>query len=122
MSGKKRILIIEDERPLAHALELKLGHTGFETTTAPDGQVGLQEALSGNHDLVLLDLILPELDGFSILETMKPQGVTTPVIILSNLGQEEDKKRVEQYEIAKYCVKSNMPLSAIVESIKSLTQ
>jgi DNA-binding response OmpR family regulator len=118
---KKSILIVEDERPLAHALELKLGHSGYETHTARTGVEGLKEAKTDKYDLILLDLILPELDGFALLEELHKAKKTTPIVILSNLGQEEDKKRVEKYNIAKYCVKSNMPLAAIVNTIKVLT-
>jgi len=119
--GKKRILIVEDERPLAHALELKLGHDGYETTTASNGIEGLEQAKSGGYDLMLLDLILPEMDGFTLLKKLKEEGSELPVVILSNLGQEEDKERVRDYGVAQYCVKSNMPLAAIVNTIKVLT-
>jgi len=118
--AQKRVLIIEDERPLAHALELKLNHDGYQTTVASTGTDGLQQALSGNYDLILLDLILPELDGFEVLRQLREQGGAMPVIILSNLGQEEDRQRVAAYNVAQYCVKSNMPLSAIVGAVKSL--
>lgn len=116
---KKRILIVEDERPLAHALELKLGHDGYQTTTARTGTEGLKQAQSGNYDLILLDLILPELDGFAILSQLRSDNNAVPVVILSNLGQEEDKQRVSQYSVAQYCVKSNMPLASIVNAVKT---
>lgn len=116
---QKHILIVEDERPLAHALELKLGHDGYQTTTARTGTEGLKEAQSGNYDLILLDLILPELDGFAILTQLRSENNTIPVVILSNLGQEEDKQRVAQLSVSQYCVKSNMPLAAIVNAVKT---
>lgn len=119
--GKKRILIVEDERPLAHALELKLSHDGYDTITASNGEEGLKKAKEGDFDLMLLDLILPGLDGFEILRSLKEAGSKIPVVILSNLGQEEDKQRVQDYGVAQYCVKSNMPLAAIVSTVKVLT-
>lgn len=119
--AKKKVLIIEDERPLAHALELKLGHDGYETATANDGEAGLKEATSGNYDLILLDLILPEKDGFEILKELQKKKSKSKVVILSNLGQEEDKQRVEEYGVEQYCVKSNMPLASVVNVVKQLT-
>ncbi len=113
-SGKKRILIVEDERPLAHALELKLSHEGYETTIAGTGSAGLKAALEGNFDMILLDVILPELDGFSVLKQLKEKGNKTPVIVLSNLGQDEDQKKAKELGAIDYMVKSNAPLGDIV--------
>ena len=117
-SGKK-ILIVEDERPLAHALELKFSHEGFETKTCGDGQEGLTEALSGQYAVVLLDLIMPQLDGFGFLEKMNADGIKTPVIVLSNLGQDEDKKKATELGAIDYFVKSNTPIIKIVERVRS---
>lgn len=118
-SGKKRILIVEDERPLAHALELKLSKEGYETIVAPTGKAGLEQALTGGFDLMLLDLILPELDGFTVLAEMKKAGLTTPVIVLSNLGQDEDRVKAQEYGVKDYLVKSNAPLADILAMVKS---
>lgn len=117
-SNGKNILIVEDERPLAHALELKLGHEGYQTTVANTGSKGLEEGLSGKYDLILLDLILPEKDGFSILEGLRAKNVETPVIVLSNLGQDEDRKKAEAFGVKKYFVKSNSPLGDIISLIR----
>lgn len=119
-AGKSRILIVEDEHPLSHALELKLASTGYETVVAATGLEGLKAAETGKFDLILLDLILPEMDGFTMLEQLRSKNISTPVIVLSNLGQDEDRKRVQQFDVKQYCVKSNTPLSAIVDIIKSL--
>jgi DNA-binding response OmpR family regulator len=119
---KKKILIIEDEKPLAHALLLKLSHEGFLVTTTDSGQKGL-EYLAGEHfDLVLTDLILPGVDGFKVLETMKEQGLNVPVIVITNLNQEEDKKRAFDLGATGLFVKSNSPISLIVEGVKNRIQ
>lgn len=118
-SGKKRILIVEDERPLAHALELKMSHEGFETHVASTGQEGLSEAQNGNYDLILLDLILPGMDGFTILEALKNAGKKPVVIVLSNLGQDEDRKKAADFGAKEYLVKSNVPLADIVKVVKA---
>lgn len=118
-SGKKRILIVEDERPLAHALELKMTHEGYETKVASTGSEGLREAQGGDYDLILLDLILPEMDGFAILEALKGQAKKPVVIVLSNLGQDEDRKKAAEFGAKDYLVKSNVPLSDIVKVVKA---
>ncbi len=118
-SGKKQILIVEDERPLAHALELKMTHEGYETHVASTGREGLEEAKSGKYDLILLDLILPEVDGFAILEALKDQPHKPVVIVLSNLGQDEDRKKAAEFGAKDYLVKSNVPLADIVKVVKS---
>lgn len=117
-SGKKRILIVEDERPLAHALELKLGHEGYETIVALSGAEGLAKAGSEKFDCILLDLIMPEVDGFSFLQEYRKKS-QTPVIILSNLGQEEDKAKAKTLGATDYFVKANTPILQIVNRVKS---
>lgn len=118
-SGKKKILIVEDEKPLAHALELKMTHEGYETTVASTGKEGLEKASTGEYDLILLDLILPEVDGFAILEALKGKKLKPIVIVLSNLGQDEDRKKAEEFGVKGYLVKSNVPLADIVKVVKS---
>jgi DNA-binding response OmpR family regulator len=118
-SGKKKILIVEDEKPLAHALELKMTHEGYETTVASTGRQGLEEASSGKYDLILLDLILPEVDGFAILEGLKAKKLKPIVVVLSNLGQDEDRKKAEEFGVKNYLVKSNVPLADIVKVVKA---
>ncbi len=118
-STQKRILIVEDEHPLAHALELKLRSHGFDTMIASNGKEGLEAVAAGKFNLILLDLILPGLDGFAFLEQLRRKNKKIQVIVLSNLGQEEDKERAAKFDIAEYHVKANTPLSAIVESVTS---
>jgi two-component system, OmpR family, response regulator ResD len=118
--SKGKILIVEDERPLAHALELKMNHEGYETTVAGSGNEGLKEATSGKYDMILLDLILPEVDGFTILQEIKDKKVKALVIVLSNLGQDEDRKKAQELGAKNYLVKSNAPLADIVKAVKAI--
>ncbi len=115
----KKILVIEDEKPLAHALELKMQHEGYETTVCSTGESGMKEAITGKYDLILLDLILPGVDGFTILQEMRNKKIKTVVIILSNLGQDEDRAKAKEFGARDYLVKSNVPLSDIVKVVKS---
>lgn len=116
----KRILIVEDEKPLAHALELKLSHEGYDTSVALTGEDGLKQINAGHFDLILLDLILPGLDGFSVLQAVDPKKLKCKIVVLSNLGQDEDKVRAKELGASDYLVKSNVPLTEIVALVKKM--
>lgn len=115
---KKRILIIEDEKPLAHALQLKLEHEGFDVTEVDNGDDGLAILEKGQEDLLLCDLIIHGLNGFRVLELIKEKKINTPVMIMTNLTQEEDKKRAIDLGAIEFFVKSDTTISEIVESVK----
>lgn len=114
----KKILIIEDEKPLLHALELKLTHEGFEVTSTDSGQAGIDFLGKETFALILTDLITPGLDGFKVLETVRDKKIKTPVIVMTNLNQEEDKKRAIDLGAVNFFVKSNSTISEIVASVK----
>ena len=88
-----RILIVEDNRNLAHGLRTNLEFEGHVAEVAEDGAAGLALARTRGHDLVLLDLMLPALDGFRLLETIRSEGIETPVLVLTARGDESDKVR-----------------------------
>lgn len=115
---KKKILILEDEKPLAHALELKLSHEGYEVTTTDNGETGVGLLTKEKYDLILTDLIIPDVDGFGILEAVKSKKLKIPVIVMTNLNQEEDKKKAYDLGAVDFFVKSNSSLSEIVEGVK----
>ncbi len=114
----KRVLIVEDERPLAHALELKLRYEGFETTVANNGEDGLKLILEGSFDVILLDMMMPVMDGFEVLRQLQNKPKKPIVFVLSNLSQHEDESRVLGAGAKKYFIKSDTPLSVIVEEVK----
>ena len=115
---KKKILILEDEKPLAHALELKLTHEGFDVMTTDNGETGISLLGKEKFDLVLSDLIIPGVDGFGVLESIQSKKMKVPVIVMTNLNQEEDKKRAYDLGAVNFFVKSNSTLSEIVEGVK----
>lgn len=115
---KKKILILEDEKPLAHALELKLTHEGFDVVTTDNGETGVSLIQSEKFDLILSDLIIPGLDGFGVLEAIKAKKLNVPVIVMTNLNQDEDKQRATELGAVDFFVKSNSTLSEIVEAVK----
>ncbi len=85
------ILIIEDERKTAALLSTTLKQEGFEVSCASDGAAGLKEALKSGHDALLVDIMLPKLDGLSLVRALRAQGLTTPVIMLSARGEVEQR-------------------------------
>lgn len=117
---KKRILIAEDEKPIARALELKLSGSGYEAVAAYNGEEAIEKMEEGEFDLVLLDLVMPKMDGFAVLGQMQANNKKIPVIVLSNLGQEEDIKRAKTLGAIDYFVKSNISLTEVVSYIDNL--
>ena len=86
-----RILIIEDERPMRTALEDVLSAEGHRVLSAADGAAGLDKALAEKPDLILLDVMMPKLDGFAVCAELRRLGVTTPVLLLTAKGQVSDR-------------------------------
>jgi len=118
VNSPKKILVAEDEKAIAKALELKLKHEGFSVKLALNGKEALDILSKEKFDLVLLDLMMPKLDGFGVLDGLKNIQNKTPVIVVSNLGQEEDKKRVKSLGAIDFLVKSDTPVAEIVNKIK----
>ena len=116
---KKKILIIEDEKPMARALEIKLTHAGFAAKAVFNGEEGVGLFQKENFDLIILDLVMPKLDGFKVLEALKEKKIKTPVIVLTNLGQPEDEKRARELGAVGFFIKSNTPIAEIVERVSS---
>ena len=88
-----RILFAEDEKYIAEAVELVLKKNNFSVDLAFDGEYGLDCALSGIYDIIILDIMLPKMDGLQVLKEIRAQGVKTPVLLLTARGEVEDKVR-----------------------------
>lgn len=88
---KARILVVEDDAAILFGLQKSLQHEGYEVLTASEGETGLRRALDDHPDLILLDIMLPRINGFEVCETLRKQRVKTPVIFLSAKAQEVDK-------------------------------
>ncbi len=116
-----KILIVEDEESLAFVLKEKLDKSGFETKVAKDGETALTLARAFKPELILLDLVLPKKDGFSVLRELKadPELEIVPVIVLSNLGEDENIKKAFALGAKDYFVKSQHPINEIVEKIET---
>lgn len=116
--GNKKILIVEDERPMATALELKLGKSGFFAHAVYDGTEAIKILEKEKYDLILLDLMMPKKDGFSVMEDLNKMGIKTPIIISSNLGQEEDINKAKKMGAVGYFIKSDTPISEVVNHVR----
>ena len=117
-----KILFIEDEISLQTTLGGALKEVGFEIENAYDGEAGLKAAQTSKPDLILLDLILPKMDGFQVLKDLKSGSETKdiPVIVLTNLESADDVGKVIALGATTYLVKSNYELGDIVEKIKEI--
>lgn len=114
----KKILVTEDEKPMAHALTLKLNRAGFDVSNAYNGEECLEMLGKEKFDLILLDVIMPKLDGFKVLEKMKELGDTTPVIVLSNLSQQDDEVKSKSLGAIDFFIKSNTPIVNIINKVQ----
>lgn len=118
MANDTRILIAEDEPAIAKALELKLTHAGYQVELVINGDEALAKLDAGKYDMLLLDLIMPVKDGFGVLEGLHAKKNKTPVIVLTNLGQEEDLERAKQLGATDYFVKADTPIADVVAHVE----
>ena len=118
--GHKKILVVDDEKPLAKALNLKLTHEGFEAKVAFDGEEALTLLEKENFDLIILDIMMPKVDGFGVMAELKKRGIATPVIVSSNLSQGEDVEKLKKAGAVDYYVKSDVPIASVVERVKKV--
>lgn len=112
-------MIIEDDDFLRSLAVTKLQSSGFDVESASNGQDGLAKLQSSSADLLILDLMLPVMNGFDVLRTLRndPQYKNLPVIVFSNMGEEKDIKICLDLGITDYMIKSNFTLDELVEKI-----
>ena len=91
MEGKKTVLIVEDEKNIVDILRFNLQRSGYDTLEAYDGEDGLNKALTADPDLILLDVMLPKMNGFDVCRALRDKGSNVPVIILTAREEESDK-------------------------------
>ena len=124
MEKKKTIILVEDERIIANLIELKLERSGYEIKTVHDGKAGLDLILESKPDLVLLDIALPTLGGFDILDKLKEEKLLPdlPVIILSNSGQPIEIERAKDAGVRDYLIKVNFSPEEVLEKVKAVLE
>lgn len=116
----KVVLLIEDEPTLQKTLGTALTQEGYDVKSATDGETGLHLARETKPDIILLDLILPKMDGFEVLEELKKSADTKdiPVIILTNLENTQDIEKALGLGATNYLVKANYDLKGVIEKVK----
>jgi DNA-binding response OmpR family regulator len=118
----KKILVIEDDLSLAGALIAKLDLEGFVTMNAKNGEEGLELAFSNHPDLILLDIIMPKMDGITMLKKLRVDswGKDVPVVILSNLSDADKNIDVVDSSAQAYLIKSDWTLQDVVSKVKEI--
>ena len=120
MADKQKVLVIEDDEAISALYGEKLTLEGFAVTRMLDGESGFSSALQEKPDCILLDIILPEIDGFEVLRRLKADAKTSsiPVILLSNLSQPEHVKRGKELGAVEYMVKADYVPSQVVAKVR----
>lgn len=116
----KKILIAEDEKALSKALTLKFTREGFTVTVANNGQEALDILDKEKFDVIVLDLVMPKVDGFAVLQKLKDMKNKVPLIVTSNLSQEEDMKRAKALGANEFFIKSDTSLSDLVDHVMKM--
>ena len=115
----RRILLVEDDRFLRKAAATSLKRHGYHVVTASDGEEALRLVRTEKPELILLDLIIPKVQGFEVLRTLKADAQTAsiPVIVLSNLSQEDDRNATLAAGAIAHLVKANISLEELVATV-----
>lgn len=117
-----KVLVVEDDTFLRELIVQKLDRSGYDIAEAIDGEEGVKQAKAEKPDIILLDLILPGIDGFEVLRQLKEDETlaSIPVLILSNLGQKEDVEKGMKLGAKDFLIKAHFTPGEIVEKIKSI--
>ena len=118
-----KILLVEDDQILAKLYQVKFQKAGFDILLAFDGEEGFEKMRSFNPNLIILDLIMPKMDGMTFLSKVKEDPELskrgTPILVLSNLGQEADIKKAMDMGVKDFFIKADMSLGQMVEKVKT---
>lgn len=119
--AKKKILLVEDDLALAQVYKSRLELEGFDVNHAENGEVALKSAIEYKPDLILLDVMMPKINGFDVLDILRstPQTKSVHVIMLTALGQPKDLERASALGADEYLVKSQVVIGDVVSRIKS---
>jgi DNA-binding response OmpR family regulator len=117
----KKILVVEDELALSQVLSDRFIQEGFDVQTAGDGEEGLQKALTWKPDLVLLDIVMPKMDGMTMLHKLRadPAGKKTAVILLTNLSDTEDVYDAMANGVYDFLVKSHWDIDELIHEVQN---
>lgn len=117
-----KVLVIDDDPFILDMYSVKLREAGFSVDTAENGETGMEKFKKESPDVVLLDIVMPNLDGFTILETLRKEKSSpqTKIILLTNLGQKEDVERGNRLGADDYIIKAHFTPSEVVEKVKKI--
>lgn len=120
MEIKKKILLVEDDEALANVYQARLQLEGFDTRHVSNGEDALSVAIEYRPDLILLDVMMPKISGFDVLDILRntPETTNIRVLMLTALSQPKDKQRAEELGVDDYLVKSQVVISDVVERIR----
>ena len=120
--NQKNILLVEDDVFLAGIYKKKFEVEGFKITVADNGEKGLNEAKKKLPDMILLDVLLPKMDGFAVLKELKKDANTQniPVILLTNLGQKDDVEKGIEMGAQDYLIKIHFKPSEVVDKVRKV--
>lgn len=124
MKNNIKILIVEDDPFISEVYTLKLESKGYKVDAAEDGQAGLDMIKNNTYDIILLDILMPKLDGFKVLERLKmvPEFNKIPVIVLTNLSQKKDIKRGLELGADDFIIKTKFTPTEVIEKIKKVLE
>lgn len=116
----KKILLVEDDDALANVYETRLQAEGFDIRRVPNGEDALSAALEYKPDLIILDVMMPKVSGFDVLDILRntPDTVDVKVIMLTALSQDSDRQRAESLGVNDYLVKSQVVIADVVQRVK----
>lgn len=116
----KKILLVEDDQSLAEVYKERLSAEGFELKHVPNGEDALSTAIDYEPDLILLDVMMPKISGFDVLDILRntPDTTNIKIIMLTALSQPKDKQRAEELGVDEYLVKSEVVIADVVSKIK----
>lgn len=116
----KRILLVEDDDGLANVYEMRLQAEGFDVRRVPNGEDALATAIQYKPDLIMLDVMMPKVSGFDVLDILRntPETANIKIIMLTALSQDSDKQRADQLGVDDYLVKSQVVIADVVDRIK----
>jgi DNA-binding response OmpR family regulator len=117
----KKILLVEDDDALASVYQTRLEAEGFGIRRVPNGEDALAAALEYKPDLILLDVMMPKVSGFDVLDILRntPETTNVKIIMLTALSQDTDRERAESLGVDDYLVKSQVVIADVVEKIKA---
>lgn len=120
MDTKKKILLVEDDEALANVYKSRLDIEGFETRWVGNGEDALAVAIEFKPDLILLDVMMPKISGFDVLDILRntPETANIHVIMLTALSQPKDKERAENLGVDDYLVKSQVVIGDVIERVR----